>query len=1024
MVFGALSNIFRGGTTPRDAAETRRPSKKKSKKRKRRRRRRDGDAAERRVGRDGGDDEATRGHIREGSAGPDGDARDGGSPDDLDVAGEDARVEVANGGGSAVHIDYEGHDYEEHEDINDEHEDDEEDEHEDEEDEEEDEEEEEEEEGIPLEEFAAMRVEETVRARRRALEGELLGALAALGDGFKDHQRAFCELLVRKFVAGTTGSVFQSDTGTGKTYTAMLIAAVFVRCRVAVVFATEKMLAKEARERFDRFSPSVDEASRFCVVVSGSHKEHGSLITDAMQAASEVSTDVVVIVDESSRYDGVHSVMNRALGDSTAFRVAMTATPIAASLDELVGAAVMVGLVGSEEKRRIAALTRAVVAAGERFIDAEMEDGDLTRFVNAITTGNRSLQRNFPRVADSLRRTIAERSRTSKKVVLAWIGDDESRAIDRALGEVETVDPDSAFPFAQINEVSSRLANARANANGDPILAILFNLVTDVNESVVGERVVVFVPSTIASLAWYAAAYIISRLRRPGSVKVVDQDTDCNERRAIVREFNSSHSDVQCLICTSSTTGFGIDMPTTTRAVFVTTSWVGSDFAQCLGRLLRIFNEGGTTVERDITILLVASTRGSLALARCVRAFARLKTFGTLFPSFIETDDIDALNVKCPLAKTHFTVQGRHEFETTFGDEVAAAFRDGDNATYEMPLTSFVTALNGITDAHDGLSSGSLKWLISRTQGHSHAGGRNAGGRNAGSRNGGSRNGEARGRGGRRRGDATTDDTVTSTGGLVYACLSGSRAREQAYIAVLLSSSGIGLIEMDPREARESRAIAARLRAGLDAAQRATSSGVTWKPSQSEQFGFFIRKNTDPSCAPRQFMVTASSVRPNKGFFNTPPRDNLWMAAGRENEAAAVRHVSAKYNLQLIDDIDAYSRVLPSDPSLFLATPDAMSECGVLIEVKFVHELLKELVKNGGTEKFKVYHDQVQGQLAVFGLHCALLSLYTIDGSTGRIGSYEFLIRRDARWIEDMLPKFRTAVNKQREASHYDEHLL
>ena len=171
-------------------------------------------------------------------------------------------------------------------------------------------------------------------------------------------------------------------------------------------------------------------------------------------------------------------------------------------------------------------------------------------------------------------------------------------------------------------------------------------------------------------------------------------------------------------------------------------------------------------------------------------------------------------------------------------------------------------------------------------------------------------------------------------------------------------------------------------------------------------------------------MVTASSVRPGKGFFNKPPRDNRWMAAGRENEAAAVRHVSAKYNLQLIDDIDAYSRVLPSDPSLFLATPDAMSECGVLIEVKFVHELLKELVKNGGTEKFKVYHDQVQGQLAVFGLHCALLSLYTIDGSTGRIGSYEFLIRRDARWIEDMLPKFRTAVNKQREASHYDEHLL
>ena len=89
----------------------------------------------------------------------------------------------------------------------------------------------------------------------------------------------------------------------------------------------------------------------------------------------------------------------------------------------------MVGLVGSEEKRRIAALTRAVVAAGERFIAAEMEDGDLTRFVNAITTGNRSL-REFPACNSCAGQSRSVRGR--RRRWFAWIGDDESRAIDRA----------------------------------------------------------------------------------------------------------------------------------------------------------------------------------------------------------------------------------------------------------------------------------------------------------------------------------------------------------------------------------------------------------------------------------------------------------------------------------------------------------------------------------------------------------------------------------------------------------------
>ena len=94
--------------------------------------------------------------------------------------------------------------------------------------------------------------------------------------------------------------------------------------------------SERARERArDGFCATPDEASRFHVVISTTKNANGSLIKDAINAASEVSTDTVVIVDESSRYDGVHSVMNRALGASTAFRVAMTATPIAASLDGL-----------------------------------------------------------------------------------------------------------------------------------------------------------------------------------------------------------------------------------------------------------------------------------------------------------------------------------------------------------------------------------------------------------------------------------------------------------------------------------------------------------------------------------------------------------------------------------------------------------------------------------------------------------------------------------------------------------------
>ena len=74
----------------------------------------------------------------------------------------------------------------------------------------------------------------------------------------------------------------------------------------------------------------------------------------------------------------------------------------------------------------------------------------------------------------------------------------------------------------------------------------------------------------------------------------------------------------------------------------------------------------------------------------------------------------------------------------------------------------------------------------------------------------------------------------------------------------------------------------------------------------------------------------------------------------------------------------------------------------------------------GERARGREYVDQVQGQLAVFGLHYAILSLYTVDGATGDIASYEFLVRRNADWLESMLTTFEDGVTKQRRMHRND----
>jgi superfamily II DNA or RNA helicase len=980
-MFKWMRALVRRGKTPQDAAAADERPRKRPKKR-------DGVAArvQRNVERDGGGgggDEAARGRHREDSDARDVDARDGGAERE-DVVEDDEGAKM---------------DSDDDEDEGDEEEGDEE------------EGDEEEVAQISLEEFGSKRVEEAVYARRRALEGNLRIALANASDGFHGHQIAFTTMLLERFVEGNTGTIFQADTGTGKTFTAMLIAAVFARCRVSVVFATEKMLVKEARARFHRVATDDDERY-FNVVVSGSQRAHFRVLADTIDAAAAISDDVVVIVDESSRYDGVASAMNRALAasESQPFVIAMTATPVSANIGELVGIAVMVGWISQKD---ISALTHALAAAGEAFVasDDMRAECELTRFVDTLTCGNKALETKYPDQARELRETITARSQASRRVAIAWIADEQQREIDNALAEVETHDADAAFSFAQTVELSARLARGErreSSTSTDTVLNVLFHLLRrDLDD---GSNVVVFVPSALASLAWYAAAYLNARVKKPGT-RVIDQDTTYNERMSIVADFNAVDGDVTCLICTSNTAGYGIDLPYTTRAIFLTVGWVGAEFMQCCGRITRVFADNGTRLTRDITILLVASKRGSMSITRMIRTIARAKTFSSiLFPSFIQMDDIDALDIKSPLSTCYFKVSDRELFETIFGDEVGDAFRDADESVKTVSLAEFVAAINTITNAHRAESRTGATWLVSRNAEHSTAPKtqRNAGARNAGARNAGA------------RGQRAADPARESSAGLKYIRLEGKKARQHAYIATIRCVTGVGLLAMTEDEARESRAIANDVQTALARAKRATASGTTWLPSQSGPFGWLILKTVEAACPVRRFMVCASKLRPGKGFFTNPPRDNKWMAAGRENEKAAVEHVSKKYALRLIPHIDEYSRVLPTHPTLFLATPDAMSTCGVVIEVKFVHKLLNELSTNGGIHKFNEYVDQVQGQLAVFGLHYAILSLYTVDGATGDIASYEFLVRRNADWLESKLTTFEAGVTKQRQMHRND----
>jgi hypothetical protein len=168
--------------------------------------------------------------------------------------------------------------------------------------------------------------------------------------------------------------------------------------------------------------------------------------------------------------------------------------------------------------------------------------------------------------------------------------------------------------------------------------------------------------------------------------------------------------------------------------------------------------------------------------------------------------------------------------------------------------------------------------------------------------------------------------------------------------------------------------------------------------------GFLMRK--DPNSPLRQRCLFASrlskvALRNNKPARNAQRRLDLQQASsayfefavrvprsaeqetrvryGIENEGAAIEHVLRKYGLERIEDIGEYTRAHPDFRGL-LATPDAITTSGVILEIKCVasyDDYVESIAYASDTQntKYGDYKDQVLAQLEVFDLEQALLCI-------------------------------------------------
>ena len=821
------------------------------------------------------------------------------------------------------------------------------------------------------------------RAAQRAALGPRLTQILVNVQVEHEHQRACALLLAERFARGDPGALLSMDTGLGKTHVVFLLVGALLQVGVPCVVATERALEANLLERFKAVWPGVD-VSRLKIIVSGAAPSHRVVLE---RAIASIEGDGVVFIDEVSRYDGVESAMNEALERSPCFRVGISATPFTSCIEQLVGLALICGIVSDENSQKLrACLDRSCLDLVTRHACADSSEAarELKTFVDSFTVGVRALSERYPDVTAALCEQV-NRVEMTCKVRIIKPSETQTRKFDEYLAAMET----RRGARGQMLDTCARaeLVPMGADAvSADSVLELVREVVLE-EES----KIVIFVPSCIASIAAMLWAHLRSRMP-PWRVGLIDKDAKPDQRAEILRSFNSTDEStaIRILIATSETSGVGVDMTCAKRVVLLTTPWTGASVSQCLGRTLRIFAPEHVPGARRVTLLMPICAHGSsVALARFSRAAIRSKLGQILFPSFHPSRGMEKLNVTVATSATLLTLQEQANFATRYADPVRTMFHNGD----ELELEAFVDKLNrGFATELDAASVNFLfeekSMSRRRAPARSEVAPRVVGG-------------------------TAAREKHRSNAGLEYYSLSSTNQLERTVLEYAKVRRGVNLIRSDDEITHGTR-IAAELQDAIRTASLAKNQGMSWTPSESARFGYLCAKTVDPQAVVRRFMICASALSNSNPFAVRRGAPTKHMLTGIELEKAAMDNIAATHGFTMLIDVDQWTKMHPIEPTILCATPDGMTTTGVLVEVKFVHNFRRILSHNGAIEYYRKYYPQVQAQMAVFDATVALLVFYTIDGADGELVSLDFRVDRDPNWFESNKDLFLRAIEDQR----------
>jgi len=802
--------------------------------------------------------------------------------------------------------------------------------------------------------------------------------------------------------------------------------------------------------------------SRVRALKSGHQGDTAEKMTGALQAAAATAGDHLVFVDEASRYLGTlrsPSALVRACESITGrvFRVAMTATPLTSALDRVFNVFAVLGASFETEGDRNSARIRAFDCALAVVSDIQHESAP------GHGAANGEAETSLPALAnlsETLREvTVGHATWASDAQVQAETSDmvhaigihrivhvvpAESSEADLSLCDA-MVDALHQPSFAHLvrakHELHAGLA-VSAYASRDAYAAYVERVPQDrispLSQSIIDtiadararrRAVIVFFPSDLAAVMHMSYQEIRSCTVDCASIGVVDGDTPDNERATLFADINvdrdrvDSGPKLDVLFMTIETSGYGLNATNVHTLVCVGFPWTDSALSQAMGRVTRACASNTAPGGKLLIHVVPMSSKGGFNMRRFFRSAARGQSFGTFFPAVVHADR-PSVQLRHVFERPPQNEAQREAYCEYFGGPLHSLVfteeRVGEEREYAvLSYDDFLRHVNEVIAEIDDTQWGrtDLSFLLTSHFGASEDDNETArDGRDRGGRGRGGGGGRRGGRGGGRRG-GRHDSYVPSTPDMRKEAVFAFCRRESARVPAL------------PAETRRTaRNTASQLAASLDIAYNAENR-QEYTASNAHDHDYWIVFDT--SSPLRRQMIFASafsslSFRYAKSYFApaVPPErtesELERIQYGNDHEADAVEHVRKKYDFALVppDHVKAFTRLHPSVPRVLAGSADAITTCGVLLEIKCIQtkDGFFNKIGNLGRKALDDYVDQVRALLEVYGLPLGLLC-YWHGGSEGDAAlSFEFPVYRDESWWQDASVTMECAASGQAEA--------